>query len=120
MRELKFRAWDRTKKQMIWSLHESIKDSPVWNSVFWGKVEADPDNYDVMQYTGLKDKNGKDIYEGDIVELEGWSPKKWEVTFDRGGFCMRENADSCYYPDIKYAEKSKVIGNIYESLELLK
>lgn len=70
-------------------------------------------------FTGLHDKNGKEIYEGDVVFSESWNPPKQEVTFDRGGFCLKYD-NSEYYPDIKYAEQMEIIGNIHENPEVIK
>lgn len=75
------------------------------------------------QYTGLKDKNGKEIYEGDIVKAEKWKPKHYEIAFIEGGFCAIQG--DCNYPiDINHFYDSKgcmieVIGNIYDNAELL-
>lgn len=110
MREIKFRAWDIVNKKMIqW-------ESSFFGDVVWGMTG---DKYVEMQFTGLKDKNGKEIYEGDIVKLEQWNPSIAEVVFDRGGFCFRFKKDDTYYPDGKYLEEGEVIGNIYENPELL-
>ena len=72
---------------------------------------------ELMQYTGLKDKNGKEIYEGDILEwfndLTG-STHRGVVRFTQGGFYCGDYylyAIKCYLPVI--------IGNIYENPELL-
>lgn len=78
------------------------------------------DEKTVGQYTVLKDKNGKEIYEGDIVRLEQWRPSINEVLFNRGGFCFRSSKDDTFYPDGKYLEEGEVIGNIYDHPELLK
>jgi uncharacterized phage protein (TIGR01671 family) len=125
MREIKFRAWDKTTLSMFWSLHESVKDSPNWNSVFWGKIDADPDNYDVMQYTGLKDKNGKQIYEGDVIEYveyhrpEPDSSQLFVVSYNNGGFYLSSLEDNEYDDDLGISPV-EVVGNIYENPELLK
>lgn len=122
MREIKFRAFDQTKKEMFYTLH------PVWNSDFFGRLEADPDNYsEIMQYTGLKDKNGKEIYEGDILQIVGsykeyveirWRGEEsrydcWDCDWDNNG----ENSD--WHENLvglseSNAKELEVVGNIYE------
>ena len=70
------------------------------------------DNYELMQYTWLKDKNWKEIYEGDIVEktLEDWIPNLTEeIIWKNWGF----------YPLTLYALECEIIWNIYENPELL-
>lgn len=72
-----------------------------------------------MQFTGLLDKNGKEIYEGDIVfaeEYVGFKNLKAEVIYNRGRFCLNTGT----IPEDLIAELCEVIGNIYSNPELLK
>lgn len=103
-RVIKFRAWDKNKKEMF---------DPVG--------EMDLNNDGVMQFTGLKDKNGKEIYEGDIVKDCSDSDLVFEVKWDNdwAGYKLPESFDEEYnYPISQIT--LEVIGNIYENPELLK
>jgi uncharacterized phage protein (TIGR01671 family) len=128
MREIKFRAWNTVTKEMYPSFNmEDIRDEE--NQANWNPIDV------LMQYTGLKDKNGKEIYEGDIVM---WStpplwlhkPDEWD-DWEREGSKMDE-----YKAQVEFVNKSwdlfigspfvpsdhkecEVIGNIYENPELL-
>ena len=77
------------------------------------------DLYIPMQYIGLKDKNGKEIYEGDIIECFGnYNKGIYIIDFYEGGFRpFADSDDGLPYP---HPEECEVIGNIYENLELLK
>lgn len=125
MRELKFKAWDKILKYMVHS------EYGYWVS-FDGVAYKESDkkhntpNIEItklrdvilLQYTGLKDKNGVEIYEGDVVKIETFNPQIYQVGFDRGGFCFYNEGDS-YYHDVKYLDKCTVIGNIFQNPELL-
>ena len=106
MREIKFRAWDGIKMRGIGNLQDrfSIRNDGVVN----GNIE-----YILMQYTGLKDKNGTEIYEGDILQRNDNSIAV--VEFENGMFITKYDAlmwELCENSPI-------VIGNIYQNPELL-
>lgn len=114
MREIKFRAW-------VGPMDEKSMSKPF--SVFQGESVLNPFYGEpLMQFTGLLDNSGKEIYEGDIVQLSHWQPSIYQVGFDRGAFCFfgANDAESAYYNDAKYLEGCEIIGNVYESPELLK
>lgn len=73
-------------------------------------------DFELMQFTGLKDKNGKEIYEGDILE---YVERDWNKLKDLTVRCDVVFEDGAFKPSID-PENSEVIGNIYENPELLK
>ncbi|AFQ20028.1 YopX family protein [Bacillus thuringiensis] len=109
MREIKFRAWDKEFKLFSdMALNYKIADINYYTDYEW------------MQYTGLKDKNDKEIYEGDIVEYDGWFYIiKWDK--EETGFYMHDKNnhedDHLRMIDISVGE---VMGNIYENQNLIK
>ena len=74
-------------------------------------VEVDPST--VGQYTGLKDKNGKNIFEGDILSI--WNDRNDVVVFEDGAFIMEDTEIP-----MRFAIKFEVIGNIYDNPEFMK
>lgn len=127
MYKIKFRAWDNINKKMIFSLHSDILNQPNWIAPFWHTIENDPDRYTVMQYTGLKDKNNTEIYEGDIIEYEVIvsnlyeNPKKTEkqkgiiIRDDKEcGFKVRQK-NGIVFSNFSWVKTENIVGNIYES-----
>lgn len=112
MRQSKFRSWDRHLKRMmdIQNLKDMLKH-----------LNHNIDNI-FMEWTGLKDKNRVEIYEGDIVKGSAYEQKIYTgvVSFYDASFVMRINGDRGYYRLNKMTfQELEVIGNIYENNELL-
>lgn len=123
MREIKFRAWSPQLKKMSlpFGLFAMGPRFPVPATTETLSIN---DSFEVMQYTGLKDKNDRDIYEGDITNL-GVVKFQTDLNWDGGG-----SIHSGFYFDIEktggemsYHDRLNeciVIGNIYENPELVK
>jgi hypothetical protein len=107
MREIKFRAWLIEQKRM--TSGGELQDARIWDI-------NENSNEVWMQYTGLKDKNSVEIYEGDIVIKPGWPNDVYEVQYDDAAFNAigQNNSDTLGF--VTYWE---VIGNTYENPDLL-
>lgn len=149
MREIKFRAWDKEEKKMteIFEIggNNSICYRDIEDVYMCGKDDLGCLEFEIMQYTGLKDKNGKEIYERDIIKnnrYECLSEVIWKQTeackagIVKGVFGEDNDLDG-FISEIggfkfsgigKYKDKTKahyigefeIIGNIYENPELIK
>jgi uncharacterized phage protein (TIGR01671 family) len=128
MREIKFRAWDKVNKEMwkVLQLPLSFPCNTLLLHSYYDEGETmqegkNIDNYIFMQFTGLLDKNGKEIYEGDVLsypipndEMRGviiWGKYEYivEYSYENADYLATIGEDGC-----------EVIGNIYEHPDLLK
>jgi len=137
-REIKFRVWHKVEKRYLplsegtGSDHRVLTiDAGTGNvSMFNVYGLESPVNYSsedvvIEQFTGLKDKNGKDIYDGDILESYPNKDTVFSVSFGKSGdykrygWCLNGYMNRCYSMD-DCPTKMQVIGNIHDNPELLK
>ena len=126
MKEIKFRAWDNENKEML-----KVQELDFEDTFYGGRLAIRTDQYNdyfdledmiLMQFTELKDKNGKEIYEGDILQID--VDRAWVIWNEK--YCYFELVPiGDYYFDsdvigqaLEYTE-TEIIGNIYENKELL-
>lgn len=119
----KFRAWDRTKKRFIYF--------DFLNCEFLNSLYPDPDRYIIAEDTGFRDKNGKSIYTGDVIELTEHEYDPTEkadtvrtriapVVYENGHVALKIERPSCSGGDYLIllgchpSEELKVLGNIWE------
>ena len=119
-REIKFRG--KAKDDGTWvhgdlTTGDTIHTSPSWHEdgegEWWGH-ECHEET--IGQYTGLKDKNGKEIYEGDIFKFAGLL---YEVRFKKGCFLAYHNGEQMGII-AEYPHMYEVVGNIFDNKELIK
>ena len=124
----KYRAWDKTRNEMNYKVMVGNCDTDDENwtcPIIWIEEKKDWlhfDDYDsIMQSTGLKDKNGKEIFEGDIVKMakDVYSePTYYEVVRHRGGAYRLESKQHGCELWLRHTD-CEVVGNVYENPELL-
>lgn len=110
MREIKFEVWDPNAERM----YKNIGIDTIGHYDFQGDAITEQEALVIRQYTGLKDKNGKEIYEGDILydsvkSIEAYSEVKWELEMGRFEAWGRNLWVRC--------GRTEVIGNIYENAD---
>lgn len=121
-REIKFRAWDKKENKMKSMSASSAEIATSYRN---------ESEYEVMQYTGLKDKSGKEIYEGDVVEFAIADEDGQAIDAGMGEVRFIHLAWKLYYanpkdhshdkPDLLFSVQApEVVGNVWENPELLK
>lgn len=124
MRQIKFRAWDNSMKTMVTIKPFSSKHQVMtWDGLVYenGKLQ----DFTMMQFTGLFDKNGKEIYEGDIVlrsnDAFGYVRFGFDgvkVSWKRAGD-LKSKKTGFTQVGLRHGKTMEIIGNIYESPHLL-
>lgn len=120
MREIKYRAWTKSDGMVKVSQVNFDKQTVYW----WirnDSIEAKVDSVEIMQYTGLKDRLGKEIWEGDIIK------HYMGDSLQTNPSVVKWNSDGGWSPWLEFegdsytrVSKAEVIGNIHENPELLK
>ena len=132
MRDIKFRCWDTENKEMLdiqeLDYRDSYNGQPMIRTTMYSDY-YDTEDMILMQYTGLKDKNGKEIYEGDIIYCKKYIGGNWieyciekgYVNFNNGEFGLyrKQGYYQSLYKFKEYDYEFEVIGNMYDNPELL-
>jgi uncharacterized phage protein (TIGR01671 family) len=117
-REIKFRKW-----------HKELTDMTFWdgskgsNNLFWHTLTESPEMYVLMQFTGLHDENGKEIYEGDIIGHKEKDNEDniyiCEFSIENAAFLFCSPFDGEVLEQNNFVNDLEIIGNIYENPDLL-
>ena len=131
-RQYKFRAYHKKKERLVDVLGIDFENNVVTLTIetdsdeeyYWWSSTCHLDEVELMQYTGLTDKNGCEIYEGDIVRLRSYLQEEipdviGRIRFERGSFYIYVDAFEKYNLDSLFME-IEVIGDNYQHKHLLK
>ena len=115
-REIKFRGWDKANKRML-APQDLSQSGGYWE--WLGKEDVE-----LLEFTGLRDADGKEVYEGDVVEYVPdpiGNPKDRDVfvvEYVRSGFCFVKPGDGDHWITYLQESKIRVIGSVFENPEL--
>ena len=113
MKENKFRAWDLHNKEWVLDDFWIFPDGRIY---FGEGVIFSPDEFVIHQYINLKDKNDKEIYEGDLFNIGG---AIYQIEYKRDIFVLNNSEEDYELCASVYCKNNKIIGNIYENPELI-
>lgn len=142
-RPIKFRTWDKNRQSFIGPVnllgdqkYVILPENWPWehyceavnlsssaktiNEAFKEREDYARENWIIQQYTGLKDKNGKEIYEGDILKWHEGKNNLSEVIFQNGSFMVRGINWGAFWYLSDYCDVYTCFGNVFENPELLK
>lgn len=123
MREIKFRAWDEERKMMYYGDEIESRDDLIaalsyGQLVIFRVTDSEYTELNPLQYTELQDRNGKDIYEGDIYH-QGDKNIRYVVVWADTGLIGKQSGTSSYVGLRHWRDRIEVIGNRYSNPELL-
>lgn len=128
-REIKFRTWDKQKEKMNdIGVHIFFTDNGelVFRDASYHYIDDYPsyeneklnERFELMQFTGLKDKKGNEIYEGDVLQTHSGIGY---MVFDNCGYAIKSpGSEAIDYEFSAFYLECEIIGNIYQNSELLK